>query len=90
MKSRKIIKLSSMGIILFALATWVSRYNELTSLALVFFSLIVILKLVGAIIYRKGRPPGGNGGRGPHGINPLVPRPPGRRPPVLSAAAELP
>lgn len=87
MKSRIMLKFAILEVLLLTLANWAVRYNEMTAVALVFISLVVALKFLVAIVRRRNDPPGGNAGL--HGINPRVRRPPGGRPPVLSAAAEV-
>ena|SRR5437762_1959586 len=63
-------------------------HDVLTGIALSLLFLIVVAKVVFAIIARRGgAPPSGGGGYGPP--HAPVPRPPGGRPPALSAAAEV-
>ena len=88
MKARMVIKLTVLGILIVAVGHWLRGHDILTALALLLLLLAVLAKVVFAIISRrKSEPPPGGGGRR-YPPDAPVPRPPGGRPPALSAAAE--
>jgi len=84
-----IIKLVVMGGLIVAVGRLLHGHDILTGIALVLLFLWAVAKVIAAIVVRRrGEPPsGGDGGSWPAGEP--VPRPPGGRPPALSAAAEV-
>ena len=89
MKSRMIIKLVVLGGLIVAVGRLLHGHDILTGIALVLLFLWEVAKVIAAIVVRRrGEPPSDGGGGGwPAGER--VPRPPGGRPPALSAAAEM-
>ena len=89
MKLQMIIKLVVLGGLIVAVGRLLHGHDILTGIALVLLFLWAVAKVIAAIVVRrKGEPPsGGGGGSWPSGAP--VPRPPGGRPPALSAAAEV-
>jgi len=89
MKLQMIIKLVVLGGLMVAVGRLLHGHDVLTGIALVLLFLWVVAKVISAIVVRRrGEPPsGGDGGSWPSGEP--VPRPPGGRPPALSAAAEV-
>ena len=89
MKPQMIIKLVVMGGLIVALGQLLRGHDVLTGIALVLLFLVAVAKVIAAIVVRRrgGLPGGGDSGSWPAGER--VPRPPGGRPPALSAAAEV-
>ena len=89
MKPQMIIKLVLLGALIVAVGQLLRGHDVLTGIALVMLFLWAVAKVIAAIVARRrGSPPfGGGGGGWPAGER--VPRPPGGRPPALSAAAEV-
>ena len=80
------IKLTVLGVLIVAVGHWLRGHDILTGVAMLLLFLVVLAKVVAAIISRTdGGPAPGNGGEPP---GTRMPRPPGGRPPALSAAAE--
>ena len=87
MKLQMIINLVLLGALIVAVGQLLRGHDVLTGTALVLLFLWAVAKVIAAIVVRrKGEPPSG-GGTWPAGEP--VPRPPGGRPPALSAAAEV-
>ena len=88
MKPQMIIKLVVMGGLIVGVGQLLRGHDVLTGIALVLLFLWAVAKVIAAIVRQKGGPPSdGGGGSWPAGSP--VPRPPGGRPPALSAAAEV-
>ena len=88
MKLQMIIKLVVLGGLIVAVGRLLRGHDVLTGIALVLLFLVAVAKVIGAIVVRRrDEPPSGGGGGWPAGEP--VPRPPGGRPPALSAAAEV-
>jgi hypothetical protein len=86
MTIRMAIKLTILGVLIVAVFYWLRGHDILTGVAMLVLFLAVVAKVVAAIISRpEGGPPLGNGGEPP---GTRMPRPPGGRPPALSATAE--
>ena len=69
-----------------------ARYHTsdaFAGLALLVVFLCALAKVMFAIVFRTGNEPPSSGGGGPRPPLAPVPRPPGGRPPALSAAAEV-
>jgi hypothetical protein len=89
MKSQVIIKLVVLGGLMVAVGRLLHGHDILTGIALVVLFLWAVAKVIAAIVVRRrGEPPYGGGG-GSWLAGEPVPRPPGGRPPALSAAAEV-
>jgi hypothetical protein len=89
MKLRMIIKLVVVGGLIVAVGRLLHGRDILTGIALVVLFLWAVAKVIAAIVVRRrGEPPSGGGG-GSWPSDAPVPRPPGGRPPELSAAAEV-
>jgi hypothetical protein len=89
MNTRMTIKLTAMGSLIVAVAYWLRGHDILTGIALALLFLVMLAKVIYAIRFgRRSGPPsdGDDGGWPPEA---LVPRPPGDRPPKLSAEAEM-
>ena len=87
MKIQMIIKLVVTGGLIVAVGQLLRGHDVLTGIALGLLFLWVMAKVIAAIVVRRrgGSPSGGDGGSWPAGER--VPRPPGGRPPALSASA---
>jgi len=87
MRPQMIIKLVVMGGLIVAVGQLLRGHDVLTGIALVLLFLWAVAKVIAAIVVRRRcEPPSGGGGGGWPAGEP-VPRPPGGRPPALSAAA---
>ncbi len=87
MKLQTFSKLVVLGAVIVVIFQLLRGHDVLTGTALVFLFLIAGTKLIFALIHRRrSGPSSGGGGTWPAGSR--VPRPPGGRPPVLSAAAK--
>ena len=91
MKLQMIIKLVVMGGLVVAVGRLLHGHDILTGIALVVLFLWAVAKVIAAmVVRRRGEPPsGGGGGGGSWPAGEPVPRPPGGRPPALSAAAGM-
>ena len=86
MTTKMAIKLTVLGVLIVAVGNWLRGHEILTAVAMLLLFLVVLAKVVAAFISRPESGPGpGNGGEPP---GTRMPRPPGGRPPALSAAAE--
>jgi hypothetical protein len=85
MKTRMELKLTVVGAVIVAAGSWLRGHDILTAFALSLLFLAVIFKMAFALVARRngGWPPS-SGGADSAGRPEL--RPPGVRPPVLSAA----
>ncbi len=88
MKIKMALKLTVLGFLIVGLGLLLRGHDILTGLALSVLLLAVICKIAFALIMRRrgGSPPGRGGG---DSARRPTPRPPGRRPPALSAAEEV-
>jgi hypothetical protein len=88
MKTRMALKLIVVGDAIVAVACWLRGHDVLTGVALALLFLVVVFKMAFAVIARRGggRPPGSGGA---DLADRPESRPPGGRPPVLSAAEEV-
>jgi len=89
MKPQMIIKLVVMGGLIVAVGRLLHGHDVLTGIALVLLFLWAVAKVIAVVVVRRrGGPPFGGGDGGWPAGEP-VPRPPGGRPPALSAAAQV-
>ena len=89
MKPKTVIKLVVMGGLIVAVGRLLQGHDVLTGIALVLLFLWTVAKVIAAIVVRRRGGPPGSGGGGSWPAGSPVPRPPGGRPPALSAAAEV-
>ena len=85
MTTKTAIKLIVLGSLIVAATYWLRGHDVLTGLALSLLFLVVVFKMAFALIARRrgSRPPSGGGA---DSAGRPESRPPGSRPPVLSAA----
>jgi hypothetical protein len=88
MKTKMAMKLIVLGVIIVAVSHWLRGHDILTGLALSLLFLAVVFKVAFALIIRRrsGLPPSTEGG---DLADRREPRPPGGRPPALSAEEEV-
>src|SRR5262245_3566033 len=89
MKPQMIFKLVVMGGLIVAVGQLLHGHDVLTGIALVLLFLWAVAKVIAAIVVRRRGEPPGSGGGGSWPAGSAVPRPPGGRPPALSAASEV-
>lgn len=81
------VKLFAFGALIVAIGNLLRGHDILTAVAMVLLFLFVVAKVVAALIFRPGSWSAPGDGGEPRG-RPML-RPPGGRPPALSAAAEV-
>ena len=88
MKTRMALKLTVLGVSIVAASYWLRGHDILTGLALSLLFLLVVFKVAFALVARRrGGWPSNSGGT--DSADRPEPRPPGGRPPALSAAEEV-
>ncbi len=88
MKTKMAIKLTVLGVLIVAASYWLRGHDFLTGIALSLLFVLVAFKLAFAVIARR-RGVGPPGGGGADSAGRPESRPPGGRPPVLSAAEQV-
>jgi hypothetical protein len=87
MKTRMAVKITALGVLIVAASYWLRGHEILTGLALSLLFLLVVFKMAFAVMARR------HGGWNPDGgadsADRPESRPPGGRPPVLSATEEI-